>query len=459
MTILTAVQRQEILDKVGLLEVTLETYSSADFQTSLTQNVTDAQNVDDGIKSLYDKIDTNIIRAYEREREALNGQFVRFNISDFYTGESDEIQALGELSDNYIENIITPIIISISEANSATPPSGVQIDPDNDIFRGSPPVLDAIPSNARRMFPQSGTDIRRITEFNKTATLTTNPVNAGSLNNLEINNTEEFLLQYETNATTLGSTVTTGSSTFVEQSIGPAIGTLTGAIRVSQFTPPSVTDPSTANEVTLSVGDRFSVNSTLWEVIVGGTGTGAVTAGMGGMGTPASPGTCTVIALSSPNTCSGLGSNTNQSTTSQVIAIRNAQLPVLALELAQLNLNQDQTTNTNSSAITDINNRTAFINTGSGTLLLNRITQVSARITEIRTRIGSTSTILNTNYNMRYEFANQRANFANGTIGGITSAIATRDTFLLPNGSEILSLQEEIQALNDSIAFSDGFTS
>ena len=458
MTILTVDQRQEILDKVGLLEVTLETYSSAAFQASLTQNVTDAQNVDDGIKALYDKIDTNIIRAYERERLALDGRFVRFNISDFYTGESDEIQALGELSDNYIENIITPAIIAISEANSPTPPSNVQVDPDNDIFRSNG-NLDPIPANARRMFPQSGTDIRRITEFNKTATLITMPVNAGSFNNIEINNTEEFLLQYETNATAGGSTVTTGGSTFLEQSIGSSIGTITGAIRVSQFTPPSVTEPATANSVTLAVGNRFSVNNTLWQVIVAGSGTGAVLAGMGGMGTPASPGTCTVIALSSPNTCSGLGSNTNQNTTSQVNVIRAGQLPVLALELAQLNLNQDQTTNTNSSAITDINNRTAFLSTGTGTSLTDRITEVSDRITEINTRIGSTSTILNTNYDMRYEFANQRANFANGTIGGITSAIATRDTFLLPNGSEILSLQEEIQALNDSITFSDGFTS
>ena len=154
MPILTADQRQELVDKRTLQETTLANYSSVSFQEVLRQGVIDAQAVDDGIKAIFDFCDDEVIGNYYGERINLDAQRVFEDVNEKYTDSrlvvppatfEDEVMTLGELSDDYLDVISEGII-----ARGSTLPSFT-------------------PTDVRRIFPLTPiTDITRFEQFDGT---------------------------------------------------------------------------------------------------------------------------------------------------------------------------------------------------------------------------------------------------------------------------------------------------
>ena len=424
MPILTANQRQELVDKRTQQEMTLETYSSLSFQQNIRQGVIDAQVVDNGIKAIFVFCDIDVIGNYYGEILNLDASRVQNNLNMFYTDSrlvvspatfEDEVMTLGELNDSYLD-VITEGIIARTAAPFFTP------------------------TDVRRLFPlQETTIIVRITQFDGTPTIR-DTISPTTWSSNPIVNAEVFFLFYEGRIVTFSDGGRpTNTASFVRVGGSTTIGIQTGIIQSYTLTAstPSGTDGS--NSAVASVGQQFvSTDGDRVEVLVGGTAT-TTTSSMGGSTMPA-----TIV-------CGVLN-------TSQRVQALAGQTDNLNLERSFFVANENTGKSTTNLALIDA--RLGEVIPGGASNATNR----SRRAGEISTRLTNITTNISPFFDRRYDSANQRANFADGTLGALKGKINNfnsfkvmidSDTTTVTDGTEISRLKSSIANINSQIAFSD----
>ena len=437
MPILTANQRQELIDKRDLATSTLGTYSALTFQQNLRQGVIDAQAVDDGIKAIFAFCDDDVIGNYYGEIINLDAIRVQNDLNMFYTDSrlvvppaifEDEVMTLGELSDDYLDIISEGII---ARGNN-TPPF--------------------TPTDVRRLFPiQETTIIVRISQFDGTPTIrdmispSTWAGTSGSINE-PIVNAEKFFLFYEGRIAGFSNGGRpTNTSTFVRGALGGNIGTQTGIIRTYVLTATAPTPGmgmTETNTATATVGQQFlSDEGDRIEVLVGGTASTTVTSGMGG-GTTTTPANIVCGVLNTAQRVQSLAGQTNNLNLERTFFVNNANMGKSSTNLALIDARLAEVVVGGSSDATDRTRRNG---------------EITARLTDITTNIQSF-------FDRRYDSANQRANFADGTLGALKGkrtnfntfkVMIDSDTTTVTDGSEITRLKQSIIDINSQIAFSD----
>ena len=427
MPILTADQRQELVDKRTLQETTLANYSSVSFQEVLRQGVVDAQAVDDGIKAIFDFCDDEVIGNYYGERINLDAQRVFEDVNEKYTDSrlvvppatfEDEVMTLGELSDDYLDVISEGII-----ARGSTLPSFT-------------------PTDVRRIFPLTPiTDITRFEQFDGTP-ITRDTISPNIWLIEPIVNAETFFNLYEGQIATFSDGGRpTNTASFVRVGSATTIGSQTGIIQSYTLTATTPSTMGSTNMATASVGQQFvSTDGDRVEVLVGGTASSTA----GSMTDPATIITATIV-------CGVLNA-------SQRVQALSGQTDNLELERAFFIDNLNTGKSTTNLALIDA--RIAEVVPGGSSDATNR----SRRRTEITTRLAEITAALPSFFDRRFDSANQRANFADGTLGALKGKLSNfesfkvmidSDTTTVDDGTEIVRLKESIANITSQIEFSD----